>query len=388
MRDAAPDRAPAPANSDIAEQLGIRPAPVPARATAFLIDVLAWSALISPAGVGLWLALTVGPGFWAVALIAAGAALSALFCLVQLILHGRRGVTLGKAAMRLRSVSLPGLAQPGFWRIVLRALVLSVSQVVPVVGPLLLFLSGYWDPTGRGRSLLDRVGACWLIDVRGGLDPTDANALRRARRGYEAQFRDISEHLPVLSTHGVGSRLELAPQRRAAAVVGASAENRGAPSRDPLVDRSAPGTAQRPAAGAPQAAGPAGDGAAAADAPAHRVDGPDGWHLVFDDGSTVEVTGAMLIGRSPVRGGRHRARQLIALDDPQRMMSKTHLALGTDEAGVWIEDLGSSNGTSVRPAGQGEPRPIAGNTPVRLAHGAVVQIGGRVFRVQREDGLR
>lgn len=153
----------AAASVDIAEELGIRPASPGVRSLAFVIDLLVWLLLASPAAVGLWLFLHHGLGRWQIVLLAGGSVLVSAFCVVQIALHGRRGVTLGKAAMKLRSVSMPGLSRPGFWRIVLRSLVLSVSNVIPIAGPVLLFSSSYWDSSGRRRSMLDK-GRLLLAD--------------------------------------------------------------------------------------------------------------------------------------------------------------------------------------------------------------------------------
>ncbi len=38
---------------------------------------------------------------------------------------------------------------------------------------------------------------------------------------------------------------------------------------------------------------------------------------------------------------------MIVLADPERTLSKTHARIVIDEEGVWITDLGSTNGTSI-----------------------------------------
>lgn len=320
--------------------------------------MLVWSLLASPALIGAWLVFERGFSFWPIVLLGLGSLLSIGFCVVQLVLHGRRGVTVGKAAMKLRSVSLPGLSRPGFWRIVLRALMLSVSNVLPIAGPAVVFSSSYWDSRGRYRSLLDKVGGCWLIDVSDGLDPTDTNALRRARRNYEAQFRDISEHLPSLATGGdatAGGNFEPLADRSAASVIGAA--------RELWVTQGVLTEAQH----------------------AHTGQALVTWELVFDDASRLTVTSFGLIGRAPQQMRGRAIAQLVPLRDPQRMLSKMHLAFGADEYGVWVEDLGSSNGTEVLQPGERWARRLDSGEVVRLGEGAGVQVGGRGFRVQREE---
>lgn len=336
----------AAASVDIAEELGIRPASPGVRSLAFVIDLLVWLLLASPAAVGLWLFLHHGLGRWQIVLLAGGSVLVSAFCVVQIALHGRRGVTLGKAAMKLRSVSMPGLSRPGFWRIVLRSLVLSVSNVIPIAGPVLLFSSSYWDSSGRRRNMLDRAGSCWLIDVSEGIDPTDTNALRRARRNYESRFRDISEHLPPFSFRSA---------RSAASIIGAAPERWETQSGH--TDR-----------------GMALTGGIAAS-----------WVFVFDDATSLAVTSFGLMGRAPQQIEGRNIAQLISLHDPNRMLSKTHLAFGADEHGVWVEDLGSSNGTEVQLPGERTALNLDPGAPVRMGEGAIVQVGSRKFRVQREE---
>ena len=56
--------------------------------------------------------------------------------IAQLVAHGRRGTSIGKAFFGVRSVNIATLERPGFWRIVLRLIVFVASGIV-VVGPLL-----------------------------------------------------------------------------------------------------------------------------------------------------------------------------------------------------------------------------------------------------------
>jgi uncharacterized RDD family membrane protein YckC len=333
-----------------AARLGIVSARPGVRAWAFTIDVLLWLALAIPAGIGAWL-LSLGDISWGpILLLVVGLVLPSVFGLVQLITHGRRGVTAGKASMRLRSVSMRDLGRPGFWRIVLRALVLAVSGVVPVAGPAVLLGSSLWDGERRGRSILDKVAGCWLVDVRAGLDPADARALRRAIRELEMPLREVSEGLPSLATVAAGERPVLADRRSRAAVVGISG-----------------GPWSEPPAPAP--------GAIIADVPRSA------FHLVFEDGSTVPVPAFGLVGRLPEAGAGQRADVLLTLEDPQRLLSKTHLAFGADADGVWVADQGSSNGTVVV-APSGVESAIEAGARTALEPGTVVRVGGRMFQVR------
>ena len=335
-----------------ATRLGIVAARPGVRAWAFAIDVLIWSLLAVPAGIGAAFLLGGDVSWGPIVLVIAGSVLPALFGLVQLVLHGRRGVTAGKAAMRLRSVSVVDLGRPGFWRIVLRALVLCASGIVPVVGPAVMFASGLWDREGRGRSILDRVAGCWLIDARAGLDPADARALRRTIRELEMPLREVSEGLPSLASNGSGEPPMLAERRSRAGVVGVS--------------------------GGPWAPHSVEDEAAGLITAAPRIEHV----LVFEDGSSVRVPEYGLIGRQPEAAPGQTAEVLLALEDPDKLLSKTHLAFGLDAGGVWVMDRNSSNGTTIVGA-DGAETPLTPGSRVGLEAGVVVRLGGRMFQVRR-----
>jgi len=81
--------------------------------------------------------------------------------------------------------------------------------------------------------------------------------------------------------------------------------------------------------------------AAASPAPAMSI------VLRFDDAGVRRVVGGALIGRGPVARPDDTDLELVTLDDPSMSVSKTHLAVGVDASGVWVEDRNSTNGVSV-----------------------------------------
>src|SRR6478736_3475368 len=198
---------------DEAATLGIR-------SLAFAIDAGIWLLLASPAIVGAVMLALGDTSFVGVLLVLIGTVLPLLFGLLQLVLHGRRGVTAGKAAMRLRSVAVDDLGRPGFWHVVLRVLVLGASGIVPLVGPAFMFASGLWDPQSRGRSILDRVGGCWVIDARAGLDPFDPKALRHARRAVAGRPEQTEDLPSMASDADAATALRIPGVRSRAGVVG------------------------------------------------------------------------------------------------------------------------------------------------------------------------
>lgn len=418
------DYHPQDADPASAARLGLVPAGTGYRSLAFAIDLAIWLLLAAPAVMGAIMLALGDRSLLPVILVIAGAALSGLFALVQLITHGRRGVTAGKAAMRLRSVSAADLGRPGFWRVVLRALVLAASTIVLiVVGPALLFASGLWDPQRRGRSILDRIGGCWLIDARAGLDPFDAKALRHARRALRDRADD-GEDLPSMASGAPESvALRIPDARSRAGVVGpggTGAQWELARSDDDLsVIDGVPGAdaaAPPPTAVAPSAAGSApfapgaagfdaasaafappataattGPGvAAAAAAPAEVVPSSaaapaNGLRraqamIRFDDGSVVRVPVLGLIGRDPEAAAGETPDALVRLEDPQRLMSKTHASFGQDAEGVWVGDRGSRNGTQLVSPG-GDVVDVPAGERMRIPVGWTAQVGGRTFEL-------
>lgn len=101
--------------------------------------------------------------------------------------------------------------------------------------------------------------------------------------------------------------------------------------------------------------------------------------LRFEDGRRVPVTSFILLGRNPERGTDDPTAQLVVVDD--QTVSKTHVALGVDAAGLWLVDRHSTNGTAVV-SGNGEVSPVAPGTAVRVAIGSWVRVGTRTVLVE------
>lgn len=414
------DRAPLP---EEASRLGLVPAGAGFRSLAFAIDFALWALLASPAVFGTLMLVGGDATVLPLILIGAGLLLSWVFGLVQLITHGRRGVTVGKAALRLRSVAATDFTRPGFWRVVLRAIVLWASTIVfVVVGPAVLFLSGLWDPQRRGRSILDRVGGCWVIDARAGLDPFDAKALRHARRALRDRVDD-GEHLPsmasgadaavalripgarsrsgVVGPGGTGAQWESALAPEPGLIDGVPGTDAASPPTPSAADPSSSAVAgaagfaaasaafappSAPAAPAPSAADSAPTGLPAAEIVSSAGAAPAGAlrraqsMVRFDDGSVVRVPPLALIGRDPEASAGESVDAVVRLDDPQRLMSKTHAAFGQDADGVWVSDRGSRNGTQLLSPG-GDVVDVPAGERLRVPVGWTVQVGGRTFEL-------
>lgn len=370
-----PDGRPDPA---YASALGLVAASGGRRSLAFAIDAAIVGVLALPLLLGalpLWLGLVdelaadpasilTDPDFsTGLIFYLIGQGLVSVVILIQLILHGVRGVTIGKAILGLRSVNVARFTKPGFWRVLIRAVVFwGALALVPVIGGIPFLLSPLWDRQRRGRGWLDIIGGNWLIDARRGLDPFDRKALRHARRRVAAPAAAKERPLPSLATSAAGAVPVFVPAGRSSS--GVIAANRAG-------DQA--GVAWTPPpVGVPKADVPP------TQTSAPRRDVLSEPSLIFDDGLHVAVIGPGLIGRNPEAGADEAVTHLLALTDDSRQLSKTHAGFGTDERGLWVIDRGSSNGTTVTLV-QGQPKRLEPWQREYLDRRAVVEIGGRRF---------
>ncbi len=197
-----------------AAALGLKPAPLGRRALASIIEFAFYSLLQLPYWiVALPTLIKVATGalqpyglashpnlVWMIVATAASAVLTIAFTIVQIVLHGRKGVTLGKALTGIRSVNVATLARPGIGRALLRGLVLWAIFLVPVIGPVLFFVSPLLDREKRGRGWLDTVGGTWFVDINEGLDPYHDKKMRIARKTVSAEPEAAKSQLPSLAT--------------------------------------------------------------------------------------------------------------------------------------------------------------------------------------------
>lgn len=384
-----PDGRPDPAD---AAALGLVPAPLGRRALSFAIDAAAVALLAVPLAfaypqllaTALRLAageqpdiVTADPRFGvAVVLWAVGQGLVTLLVLVQLLLHGIAGLTIGKAFTRLRSVNVRTFGRPGFFRVLLRAVVLWFAMgVIPILGAVPFLLSPLWDRARRGRGWLDAIGATWLIDIRAGLNPLDTKALRAARRRLTAPEVVSDAPLPSLSTSSSGAVTSFVPSGRSSSGVVLAVPAAGAPAwTPPMVGEASPASPAAPAESAAPAAPVAPAPAAPPAAPAASAGVLA--LLVFDDGLVVPITGDRVLGRNPQADG---TSEPLVIADRSMQISKSHASVGVDGRGFWVMDRHSSNGTVVLAAAG--PQQLQPGERHAVPWGASIELGGRRFRV-------
>lgn len=115
--------------------------------------------------------------------------------------------------------------------------------------------------------------------------------------------------------------------------------------------------------------------------------GHEGWYVRLDDGREVELAVTVLLGRNPQKSVEDIENtdtdvHLVPAGGDGRMISRTHVLVGTDARGVFVVDRGSTNGTALVTSGGGlEPCPVG--TQVRVNQGQQVSYGNRWFTVLR-----
>ena len=102
--------------------------------------------------------------------------------------------------------------------------------------------------------------------------------------------------------------------------------------------------------------------------------------LQFSTGESVSVTSAGLLGRNPMPEPGEYFDALVAISDPGKSVSKTHLEFGQDGGAFWISDRYSGNGTVVREP-DAQPRRCEPGKRYRIVRGTRVDIGEQFFVV-------
>lgn len=103
--------------------------------------------------------------------------------------------------------------------------------------------------------------------------------------------------------------------------------------------------------------------------------------LRFDTGTSTDVVGTLIVGRRPAAQARFPGARLLAVDDPSRTVSLTHLAVTSNDLGIWVEDLGSTNGSQLLGA-TGRVTPLRAGVRTSVPSGAAVRLGDRTMRVE------
>jgi hypothetical protein len=105
------------------------------------------------------------------------------------------------------------------------------------------------------------------------------------------------------------------------------------------------------------------------------------WRLVLPDGRAIVVATTTLIGRNPGSSARFPGAKLERVEDPAKSVSKTHAVLQSDSEGLWITDLGSTNGVILTQP-DGAEVDLEAEVRTLVLVGATVDLGDFVMRVE------
>lgn len=335
-----------------------------------------------------------------------GLGLTLAYLSVVLGLEARTGKTPGNLLMGIRSADQDGYA-PGAGAVFLRGLItgagilLAVLAAVLVVvfkwfdaavfilGPLLLVgaawavllvVSSRWDKNGRLRGWNDAAAKTLVFDVKAGRDPITTGGIQGP---YSFAPLDLPPVQQVLSPVA-GATAAQTPVRQTPAPQPSAALPPAPLAPSPSVTM--PYTS-------PSSFGPS-DSAAGHRVPPQHVDddvertqvrpGTSGaapvavLRIRLDDGRDFQLDRSVLVGRNPVGQAGEQHAQLLAVDDPGRSISKTHLHLLTDGAGIWVTDRQSTNGSAVTTP-DGLRTPLVPGVPTFVTPGSSVHFGDRTF---------
>jgi uncharacterized RDD family membrane protein YckC len=390
-----------------AATLGLVRAPFGRRALSATVDAAIWLLLLLPALIGatpLVLKLATGaispygfvnhPDFLlAVILTSISTGLGLVYLIVQWLLHGMKGLTIGKALTGIRSVNVRTLERPRVGAVFVRFVILVASGIIPVLGPAFVLASPAFDPEGRGRGLHDKASGVWLVDVRKGLDPYNQKRMRVARKTVKAEPVAERSALPSLATPtDPDARPEYRPGGRVSAgVLGiARPDARERPAIGPVAPAPAVPTPAGLAAPVSTPVGAAAPAAESAGRPAAAVVEPaveqsvtpasGNFGLRFDSGESIPVSEPVLLGRNP-DSAEHPGARAIALADDSRSLSKTHMRVTPIDGGLEIVDCRSTNGSGLIRGGT--EYAVTAGVPVATTEGDTIRLGDRTAAVVR-----
>ena len=396
---------------------GLQPASTGMRATALVVDAVVVSLIstmcLLPTVIAVQLSSTV-----TIAVAAVFAFLGAVAVIwFEIIDLWRRGQTLGMRVVGLSWLrwSLPG--RPGL-NAISKLLVLSIVSALTLgIGAVIIYLI---SEDRSGRSWFDRISDIIVVtdkDTDAVEEPSGRGTGRRSSahgdEAFSPQWWAPSETRSAdasAAASGAEEFITEVPWRSG------EPEETAAPARRPThPESSSIGHDGDPAAAHPvstplsplstrqeQADSPVASGAAPMESQDHwasvdpcaeedpmdrtvaRTATRSAPSLLLDTGQRVDLgtAGTVLLGRDPQAVAPWEGACTVAVDDPGFSISKTHVAVVLEGTDVFVEDLGSTNGTTVE-APEGALTTAGEGQRVRAGVGDIVHFGRRRFTVGR-----
>jgi hypothetical protein len=371
-----------------------------------------------------------------------GLGLTLVYLFVVLGLEARTGKTAGNLLMGIRSadndgyapgagaVFLRGLVTGAGVLLTLLAAILVVvfawfGPALFILTPLMLVgaawavlvvVSNNWDKNGRLRGWHDAAAKTLVFDVKAGRNPITTGGIQGPYSFAPLDLPPVQQVLspvagaktpgaktpsvinaqgpvspvraPVDTTQAQGAVQVQGPvQAQPQHGPGLTVPSRTMPYTAPVSFGPPTGTGLETAPAAPQSPAPQ-------QVPAYHLDddvertqvrpGTGGpapvavLRIRLDDGRDFQLDRSVLVGRNPVGQAGEQHAQLLAVDDPGRSISKTHLHLLTDGAGIWVTDRNSTNGSAVTTP-DGLRTALVPAVPTFVTPGSSVHFGDRTF---------
>lgn len=355
------------------------------------------------------------------------------------------GKTPGNLLLGIRTTNEDGFA-PGWGRVFVRRLIIGLSNVVPLAGPIVVLLSNLWDSQAQRQGWHDKIAKTLVVDVRSGRNPITTGGLfgpaafapqsndpQQPATGYrqspvtapgEARFDeqfdaqgyplpaqradagfDQAPKGPITGVPGSLSGASAPHASAASAAPAAPVAPHSAPSASSARETSTASTGSPVQLPPPPPSGPTAESVivtAAADqqgspefqatAMAEQDSDQTMLHaptlaeeaalLAFDDGQSTLLRETVLIGRNPAPAPGEGPVDLVNFADMGRSVSKTHLAVTLLAGQVWVTDRNSTNGSGVTGIGSGF-RQLEAGVPEPVRFGDTVHFGDRSFEVRR-----
>nr|WP_104042897.1 RDD family protein [Arthrobacter sp. ZGTC412] len=330
-----------------------------------------------------------------------GLGLTLVYLFVVMGWEARTGKTLGNVLMGIRSADNDGYA-PGAGAVFLRGLIAGAGVLLMllaailvmvfqwfaaalfVLAPLalagaawavLVVVSNTWDKNGRLRGWHDTAAKTLAFDVKTGRDPITTGGIQGPYSFAPMNLPPVQQVLSPVAGAGapkvIDAQAVLKPAQQVPAPVApvqtaqfhAPQQATGFYVPEPRAQQQHPDddvdrTQVRP-------------GSATATPVAVL-------RIRLDDGRDFQLDRSVLVGRNPVGQAGEQHAQLLAVDDPGRSISKTHLHLLTDGAGIWVTDRNSTNGSAVTTP-DGRRTPLQPGVPAFVTPGSSVHFGDRTF---------
>jgi hypothetical protein len=106
------------------------------------------------------------------------------------------------------------------------------------------------------------------------------------------------------------------------------------------------------------------------------------WRLVLPDGTSHPLAGSTVLGRQPDLAAAPGATAILAIDDPDGLMSKSHAVLELDSGRLAVRDLGSTNGV-VALAPDGSETEVSTDAATPLDVGFEIELGSFVIKIEK-----